>query len=162
MLCVEACQKRTTHDDMSETLKPVVQQSATLSTSAPITATALAIATPSAQPCTAARPGDWCTNAAPGPCGTHPNETACRADKACKGLPYKGESAVACKPDGKGFWSNCPATGCIAKVPGNEKPHAQTRAELVAEQLKLLKELGRTENHKVPIDLPPVDLSTKP
>ena len=60
-------------------------------------------------------PTDWCTSAADGPCGAHPDQDSCRADDRCQGMPYRGESVVACMPDGKGFWSNCPAVGCIAR-----------------------------------------------
>ena len=62
-----------------------------------------------------AAPGDWCTSAADGPCGAHPDQASCRADDRCEGMPYRGESVVACMPDGKGFWSNCPAVGCVER-----------------------------------------------
>ncbi len=55
---------------------------------------------------------DWCTTAADGPCGAHPDEKSCRADPRCRGMPYRGESFVPCQSDGKGFWTNCPAVGC--------------------------------------------------
>jgi hypothetical protein len=58
---------------------------------------------------------DWCTTAADGPCGAHPDEKSCRADASCKGLRYRGKSFVPCGADGKGFWNNCPAVGCLAK-----------------------------------------------
>jgi hypothetical protein len=60
-------------------------------------------------------PGDWCTSAADGPCGAHPDQDSCRADARCEGAPYRGESLVACTPDGKGFWTNCPAVGCVER-----------------------------------------------
>jgi hypothetical protein len=76
-------------------------------------------------------PGDWCTSAADGPCGAHTDETACRADDRCRGMPYRGESLVACNPDGKGFWSNCPAVGCLARTgaPG-QMPSPKVVAQL--------------------------------
>jgi hypothetical protein len=60
-------------------------------------------------------PGDWCAAPPRDPCGRHPNERACRADPRCVGLPYRGESVVACMPDRRGFWSNCPAVGCVSR-----------------------------------------------
>ena len=54
-------------------------------------------------------PRDWC--------GRHANERECRADPACEGMRYRGESVVSCMPDGRGFWSNCPAVGCISRRP---------------------------------------------
>ena len=58
---------------------------------------------------------DWCSSSSGDPCGQHTNEASCRGDVRCKGMPYLGESVVACQDDGKGFWSNCPAVGCISK-----------------------------------------------
>ena len=63
-------------------------------------------------------PTDWCHTPAAASCGRHPNEEACRADPRCAGLPYRGESVVACSPDGHGFWINCPAVGCISRSSG--------------------------------------------
>src|SRR5512146_488043 len=60
-------------------------------------------------------PSDWCAAPAGDPCGAHDDETSCRADPRCQGMPYRGESVVACVPDGKGFWTNCPAVGCISR-----------------------------------------------
>jgi hypothetical protein len=62
------------------------------------------------------RPQDWCTSVLDGPCGAHPDEKSCRLDPKCKGMPYRGESVVACVPDGHGFSSNCPSVGCIARL----------------------------------------------
>lgn len=59
--------------------------------------------------------GGWCPSPPGDPCGAHKNEADCRADKACVGMPYLGESVVPCMPDGKGFSSNCPAVGCVSK-----------------------------------------------
>ena len=58
---------------------------------------------------------DWCAAPAGDACGEHATEAACRADAHCQGLPYRGESVVACMPDGKGFWKNCPAVGCVSR-----------------------------------------------
>ena len=60
-------------------------------------------------------PSDWCPSPQGDPCGRHANERACRADPACIGMPYRGESVVACMADGRGFWSNCPAVGCVSR-----------------------------------------------
>jgi hypothetical protein len=60
-------------------------------------------------------PHDWCASPAGDPCGAHKDEISCRADAHCRGMPYRGESVVACMPDGKGFWSNCPAVGCVSR-----------------------------------------------
>jgi hypothetical protein len=51
------------------------------------------------------------------PCGRHRNVVACRADPACYGMPYQGESVVACQLDGRGFASNCPTVGCTSTPP---------------------------------------------
>jgi hypothetical protein len=64
---------------------------------------------------------DWCAAPPGDACGRHKSERECRADPACAGMRYRGESVVACLPDGKGFWTNCPAVGCISRsaaVPG--------------------------------------------
>ena len=65
---------------------------------------------------------DWCPSPEDDACGRHTDEAACRADPACMGMPYRGESFVACQPDGAGFWSNCPAVGCITRPPPPPKP----------------------------------------
>jgi len=62
-------------------------------------------------------PNDWCPAAAGDPCGRHRTVATCRADPACYGLPYRGESVVACIPDDRGFASNCPTVGCISAPP---------------------------------------------
>lgn len=80
-------------------------------------------ATPSATPVEAveARPacglrlGDWCPSAPNDACGKHKSVEECRADTTCKGMPYKGESLVACKYDDAGFATNCPTVGCISR-----------------------------------------------
>jgi len=61
-------------------------------------------------------PHDWCAAPAGDACGRHANQAECRADPKCRGMPYRGESVVACMPDGKGFWSNCPAVGCVSRT----------------------------------------------
>jgi hypothetical protein len=74
------------------------------------------------------RIGDWCPAPAGDPCGAHPDEKSCRADARCRGLRYRGESVVACMPDGQGFSSNCPAVGCVSR---SEAPGTAPRAEVV-------------------------------
>src|SRR5262245_48490320 len=61
------------------------------------------------------RPSDWCAAPAGDPCGVHADEAGCRADARCVGMRYRGESMVSCMPDGKGFWRNCPAVGCVSR-----------------------------------------------
>jgi hypothetical protein len=63
-------------------------------------------------------PSDWCPALPGDPCGRHRNAQECRADPACEGMRYRGESVVACISDGRGFWTNCPAVGCISRRPG--------------------------------------------
>lgn len=58
-------------------------------------------------------PDDWCTTARDGACGRHPDEAACRADTACRGMEYRGESVVACYWDENGYADNCPTVGCL-------------------------------------------------
>jgi len=62
-------------------------------------------------------PNDWCPAPAGDPCGRHRNAAACRADPACYGMPYRGESVVACILDERGFASNCPTVGCTSSPP---------------------------------------------
>jgi hypothetical protein len=62
-------------------------------------------------------PGDWCPAPAGDPCGRHHDAAACRADKACYGVPYRGETLVACIVDARGFAANCPTVGCSSKPP---------------------------------------------
>jgi hypothetical protein len=75
-------------------------------------------------------PHDWCPSPPGDACGRHRDERSCRADPGCRGLPYRGESVVACTPDDKGFWSNCPAVGCIAR---SDPPGQPPRREAIAE-----------------------------
>jgi hypothetical protein len=58
------------------------------------------------------RTTDWCAAPAGDPCGAHKNVDACKADPACVGMPYRGESVVACQFDARGFATNCPTVGC--------------------------------------------------
>jgi hypothetical protein len=62
-------------------------------------------------------PSDWCSAPAGDPCGRHRTVAACRADPACYGMPYQGESVVACQLDARGFASNCPTVGCTSTPP---------------------------------------------
>src|SRR5262249_44081732 len=62
-------------------------------------------------------PNDWCPAPADDPCGRHRTVAACRADALCYGMPYRGESVVACIRDERGFASNCPTVGCISAPP---------------------------------------------
>ena len=57
---------------------------------------------------------DWCPVPPGDACGRHRNVEACRADPACYGLPYRGESVVSCLLDARGFASNCPTVGCTS------------------------------------------------
>ena len=63
-------------------------------------------------------PNDWCPAPPGDPCGKHPDKESCRADPACYGMPYHGESVVACSLDERGFGKNCPTVGCTAIAPG--------------------------------------------
>jgi hypothetical protein len=62
-------------------------------------------------------PRDWCPPPAGDPCGRHRTAGACRADPACYGMPYRGESVVACRFDARGFGVNCPTVGCTSIPP---------------------------------------------
>jgi hypothetical protein len=58
---------------------------------------------------------DWCDVAADDPCGAHKDVDACKKDARCEGLPYRGESVVACIAEARCFSSNCPTVGCISR-----------------------------------------------
>lgn len=58
--------------------------------------------------------GDWCSAPLGDPCGAHPDVALCKADARCGGMPYRGESFVACKLDARGFGENCPTVGCVS------------------------------------------------
>ena len=60
-------------------------------------------------------PTDWYPSPKGDPCGKHKDVASCRTDQRCKGMPYRGESVVACEDDGSGFSKNCPTVGCIAR-----------------------------------------------
>jgi hypothetical protein len=60
-------------------------------------------------------PDDWCPSPPGDPCGKHKDVASCKADRRCKGMRYRGESAVACDDDGRGFSHNCPTVGCISE-----------------------------------------------
>jgi hypothetical protein len=62
-------------------------------------------------------PSDWCPAPAGDPCGRHLNRAACQADPKCYGMPYRGESVIACIPEERGFSSNCPTVGCTSTPP---------------------------------------------
>ncbi len=61
--------------------------------------------------------GDWCRSYRGDPCNRHKSTATCKADRKCYGMPYKGESFVACIFDERGFASNCPTVGCTRKAP---------------------------------------------
>lgn len=61
--------------------------------------------------------GDWCPAPEGDPCGRHADAASCRADPACYGMPYRGESVVPCILDERGFASNCPTVGCTSRPP---------------------------------------------
>ncbi len=63
------------------------------------------------------RTNDWCPAPAGDPCGRHSDTAACRADPACYGMRYRGESVIACILDERGFASNCPTVGCTSTPP---------------------------------------------
>jgi hypothetical protein len=62
-------------------------------------------------------PSDWCPAPAGDRCGRHRNVAECKADLACYGMPYRGESVVRCSVDARGFASNCPTVGCSSVAP---------------------------------------------
>ena len=62
---------------------------------------------------------DWCPAPAGDPCGMHKDTASCRADARCYGMPYRGESVIACIFDDRGFAENCPTVGCTSTPPVN-------------------------------------------
>ena len=60
---------------------------------------------------------DWCPSYRGDPCNRHKNTAACVADPKCFGMPYRGESLIACVFDERGFGSNCPTVGCTSRPP---------------------------------------------
>ena len=107
-LALPDCAKETPATD-ARTPVTTTTTTTTTTTSTP-TATTTAVPTPCGM-----SPTDWCPSPPGDPCGRHANVAACRADKACKGMPYRGESVVACMDDGTGFAKNCPTVGCISR-----------------------------------------------
>jgi hypothetical protein len=85
-------------------------------TSLSLLALAALVAAAQPRPC-GMNPDDWCPAPLGDPCGRHHNVAACRADKACYGMPYQGESLVSCVVDERGFASNCPTVGCTSTPP---------------------------------------------
>ena len=65
-------------------------------------------------------PQGWCPSAGWDRCGRHSDTASCKADPGCRGLPYHGESVIACLSDGKGFATNCPSVGCVSRCIGLE------------------------------------------
>ena len=61
-------------------------------------------------------PDDWCV-IPDDPCLKHKNATSCKADPGCYGMPYLGESLIACRYDARGFATNCPIIGCTSEPP---------------------------------------------
>ncbi len=84
-----------------------------VSGSASASATASSEAGQSGNPC-GLSPNDWCAAPAGDACGQHKDAASCRADVRCAGMPYQGESVVACQWDERGFADNCPAVGCVS------------------------------------------------
>lgn len=70
-----------------------------------------ALADDAKRPC-GLSPNDWCISEND-PCWVHKDKESCQADPNCEGLPYRGESVVACKFDARCFASNCPSVGCV-------------------------------------------------
>ena len=62
-------------------------------------------------------PSDWCPAPTGDHCGAHKDVASCKGDPACFGMPYRGESLVACKFDERGFATNCPTVGCTSAPP---------------------------------------------
>jgi hypothetical protein len=62
-------------------------------------------------------PSDWCTSPPGDRCGEHKDTESCMADPQCYGMPYRGESLVACAFDERGFAANCPTVGCVSTPP---------------------------------------------
>jgi hypothetical protein len=75
-----------------------------------------AFAAPQSELC-GLKPDDWCPGLAGDPCGRHRTAAACRSDPVCYGMPYQGESVVACNFDRRGFSENCPTVGCTSSPP---------------------------------------------
>jgi hypothetical protein len=63
---------------------------------------------------------DWCPAPPGDACGRHTSAAGCRADPACYGMQYRGESVVACNFDERGFASNCSTVGCTGTPPAKQ------------------------------------------
>ncbi len=59
---------------------------------------------------------DWCESPPGDACGRHKDTASCRADPACVGMQYRGESVAACELDPQGYATNCPTVGCISRA----------------------------------------------
>ena len=62
-------------------------------------------------------PTGWCPGEKDDTCGRNHFVWSCKLDTACYGVPYLGESVVACKLDERGFGINCPTVGCTSRKP---------------------------------------------
>lgn len=62
-------------------------------------------------------PTGWCAGEPDDTCGRNHFVWSCKLDEQCFGVPYQGESAVACKFDERGFGLNCPTVGCTSRKP---------------------------------------------
>ena len=83
----------------------------------------LLLAGPAVQAQQATRPcqtdaSGWCPGETDDPCGRNHFAWSCKLDAMCYGVPYTGESLVACKLDERGFGINCPTVGCTSRRPG--------------------------------------------
>ena len=83
---------------------------------AAITALLLAVPARAAPPCQS-DPTGWCPGEPGDTCGRNHFVWSCKLDTACFGVPYTGESVVACKFDERGFGLNCPTVGCTSRKP---------------------------------------------
>ena len=60
-------------------------------------------------------PDDWCPAPEGDPCGALHEVQACQADTRCEGMPYRGESLVACALVARCFAHNCRSVGCVSR-----------------------------------------------
>ncbi len=84
---------------------------------------------PSKPSCNPRAPSAWCEAASGDACGKHKDLASCRADESCQGVPYQGESVIACLDDGKGFSTNCPSVGCISRCESLDEASCQKYAQ---------------------------------
>jgi hypothetical protein len=113
LLLLIACDKSAPPPTAGPTIGPPSAAPAPAPAPAPGPTTDTVPLEPPRDPC-GTRIHDWCPSPAGDPCGEHKDVNSCRADPKCKGMPYKGESIVACRYDG-GFATNCPTVGCISR-----------------------------------------------